>query len=597
MRSGAPSPPRFASPPPWAGAVAAAGNRSPVLAVLFVVSLLSALAYGGSLRNGFVWDDRTLIVDNPHVRELREAPGYFTDPATLSAEKLLAKTYRPLQTLSFAVDHALWNGWAGGFHLTSLLVHVLTSLMVFVTFREVAGTAPSAVAAIAFSIHPALSEGVLSLAARGGQLSALFGLTATALFLRIRSPFDARHLASLAAFALAVLSKEPGIAVAALLPLCQFATGRPWALGWRSSLALHLPFGLVAAAYLVVRHQVVGAMTVQPWWGGSPWATLALQAKVFAEYFRLLLWPFRLQGRYTVEPLAPFPDLAVAAAATLCVALVALAARDLRRDGARGFVAFGIAWFFLAMLPVSNIVPIPGSMMGERFTTLAFAGLFPLLAAAASRLPGSRLAVPAAVLGTVAAASFLVTDIRRTAVWASDATFFELLARQEPSDPVVQIRAAQEEVLAGRPLSAIGRLRALGRPQGAPEDAALASYWLGRALLLADRPQEARGEFARVAELRGDTSAHLALLAGEAAARSGDLAAARRLLEQASAREPGNSFLWNALGNVEFLAGNLDAAAERYRRALSADPSNGEASRNLAGVDAARARRSGAGQR
>lgn len=562
-----------------------------------VVALLSGLAYGASLRNGFVWDDATLIVDNPHLRELRQAPSYFTDPSTISAEKLIARTYRPLQTLSFAVDHALWNGWAGGFHLTSLLIHVLTSLMVFVTFREIAGVAPSAAAAIAFSIHPALSEGVLSLAARGGQLSALFALSATALFLRIRSPFDSRHLAALAAFGLAVLSKEPGIAVVALLPLYQFASGRPWFFRAPNSLALHLPFGLLAAAYLVLRHQVAGPMNVQPWWGGGPGANFALQAKVFAEYFRLLLWPFRLQGRYTIDPLAPFPDLVAAAAAMLCLSLVALAAWGLRKEGPWKFVALGIAWFFIALLPVSNIVPIPGSMLGERFTTLAFAGLFPLLAAAASHLSWNRFAIPAAFLGMLATASFLVTDIRRTAVWANDATFFELLARQEPNDPVVQIRAAQEEVLAGRPLPAIARLRAIGRPDGAPEDAASASYWLGRALLLANRPQEARREFARVAELRGDTSAHLSLLAGEAAARAGDLSSARRLLEEASAREPGNSFLWNALGNVEYLAGNLEVAADRYRKALAADRSNGEASRNLAAVEAAGKRDDGAGGR
>ena len=35
--------------------------------------------------------------------------------------------YRPLQTLSLAIDHSIWGQWATGYHLTSLLLHVACS--------------------------------------------------------------------------------------------------------------------------------------------------------------------------------------------------------------------------------------------------------------------------------------------------------------------------------------------------------------------------------------------------------------------------------------------------------------------------------------
>ena len=46
--------------------------------ILFIVTALVFVAYGGSLRNGFVWDDETLIVTNPYVRDLSTWPEYFS---------------------------------------------------------------------------------------------------------------------------------------------------------------------------------------------------------------------------------------------------------------------------------------------------------------------------------------------------------------------------------------------------------------------------------------------------------------------------------------------------------------------------------------
>ena len=157
-------------------------DKHPFVFSLIAVVLLTLLAYGGTVHNGFVWDDETFIVDNPFIHDLSLWPRYFTDSKSVSNVPVLSNMYRPLQTVSFAFDAALWKSWAGGFHLTSLLLHIGASLAIIFAFGTLLGTRAAVAASVVFSIHPALSEGALSLAARGNQLYTIFALISIGCF-------------------------------------------------------------------------------------------------------------------------------------------------------------------------------------------------------------------------------------------------------------------------------------------------------------------------------------------------------------------------------------------------------------------------------
>ncbi len=558
----------------------------PAAVTLVLAALLTAASYGGSLRNGFVWDDETLVVNNPYVHNLSRWPRYFLDPDSISSDQFIAKTYRPLQTLSLALDQALWRDWSGGFHLTSLLIHLAACLAVFFFFTDVVGPGASSVAAILFAVHPALSEGVLCLASRGGQLSALLGLLASGLLLRVRRPFDARHMIAVPTAALAFFSKEPAIALVALFPLLHAVLGRPWPFRSRRTWLLHAPFAAAALLYLALRHRIVGSMEVADYWGGSLMATLQLQAKVFAIYLRLLLWPLHLQGRYSVAPLGPFPDAAATAAVLLSLALILLSIVGLRKTGAPRLLSLAALWFYVSLLPVSNLIPIPGSMLGERFIYFSFAGMFPLLVGAAATLPGRSTRRALFAAGTIAAMAFVATDVARTAVWRDNAAYFKVLASQEPDDPIVQIGMAGEEIKMGMPESAVRRLERFLGAKGTAAYRGKLRYWYGVALLRAGRSVEAYRQLRIVEGLTGVTT-ELALSLAEAAAASGDLKAARSILERAAKTDAANDAVWNGLGNVAWLSGDPRGAATHYRRALQINAFNREAAITLEKVERA----------
>ncbi len=551
---------------------------------LCIILILVAVAYGGSLRNGFVWDDETFIVNNKFVHDLARWPQYFTTPESVSDDHILSRMYRPIQTLSFALDAALWGKRAGGFHLTSLLLHILSCGAIVFSFRTLVGFKPALLAAFVFAIHPALSEGVLSLASRGNQLYTVFALFSLGLFVRVARPFDISHILSIIMAALALFSKEPAIALVALLPLIHAAFKQPWGIRDKRSIFLYAPYIAAAVIYLIMRSYVVDTTSAVSYWGGSLPATFQMQAKVFLIYLRLLVWPFELKGRYTITHPGPFPDLLVTGAVLLNIALVISGIILYRKSNNGKILSVAVAWFYISLAPVANLIPLPGSMMGERFLYFTFAGIMPLLFGAVQWKEWEKSKPLIVILGVALSSAWLITDIKRTPEWKDNAAFFTLLSRQQPDDPAVQIRMAQVELEMNNAASALNRLeRLMRREPGIPtsHERSILHYWHGRALLDLNRPGEAYREFSIVRNLWPQSSRDVALLVAEALARSGDLATARLTLEEEIKESPENDALWNGLGNISVMMGNIPDAVDHYRHALELNPANKEAATNL----------------
>jgi hypothetical protein len=550
-----------------------------------IIVLLIAVAYGASLRNGFVWDDETFIVNNKYVYDISRWKAYFASPESISNEPTLSRMYRPVQTLSFALDALLWGKNAGGFHFTSMVLHAACCAAIVFAFRLLIGIRPAIVSALIFAVHPALSEGVLSLSARGNQLYTLFSLLSLGYFVRTERPFDKNHLLCFTALSIALFSKEPAIALAALLPLVQIGFKLPWEIQSKRSLFLYVPTVVSVVFYLLVRAHVVGAANVAPYWGGSFWSSAQMQSKVFVVYLSLLAWPFNLQGRYVITSPTPFPDFALIGALSLNVILV-LAGVIAYRAGGRGrLFALATAWFYLSLAPVSNIIPIPGSMMGERFIYFTFAGMIPLLMVAAvggSVIKKNRVVL--AICGIVLLSAWIVTDITRTSVWRDNKSFFVLASRQVPTSIAVQVRMAQEEVASKDVGSALRRLQGILTSKSVSpieRDMAMVHYWYARALLEADRPAEAYKEFKISTTLFKETPKELVLYLAEAATRSGDFSGALVLLEEELRKTGEDDGLWNGLGNVYLMTGNLPSAISCYQQALRINPGNTKAATNL----------------
>ena len=94
------------------------------------------LVHVPALQGQFLWDDAYLAQENPFIKSpllVYQAFRHYLFHDSFSAY------YRPVQNLSFMVDYYFWNGDAAGFHLTNVLLHVASGLLLFSLLSQLFG--------------------------------------------------------------------------------------------------------------------------------------------------------------------------------------------------------------------------------------------------------------------------------------------------------------------------------------------------------------------------------------------------------------------------------------------------------------------------
>src|ERR1035441_5613213 len=146
-------------------------REQPVLLGILLLLLVGA-AFQPSLRNGFVsYDDDGYVTTNLHVQ------------AGLSWESVKwafrpnqsTGNWHPLTWFSHELDCQLFGLRAWGHHLTSLLLHGWSTVLLFVVLRRMTGAIwRSCFVAAIFGLHPLRVESVAWVAERKDVLSTLF---------------------------------------------------------------------------------------------------------------------------------------------------------------------------------------------------------------------------------------------------------------------------------------------------------------------------------------------------------------------------------------------------------------------------------------
>ena len=165
-----------------------------LLALAILLAYLPAVVAG----LGFVSDDFMILQRVRDANGLRGAAAFFGQS--------YYDYYRPLGFISFAADWSLWGDWPAGYHLTSILLHLLNTFLVFLLARRLLGVEASAVAAALFGLHVVNQEAVFWAAARFDLLATAGALTT---LLVLGSRLRNRH--ALAALALSRRAALEGI--------------------------------------------------------------------------------------------------------------------------------------------------------------------------------------------------------------------------------------------------------------------------------------------------------------------------------------------------------------------------------------------------
>ncbi|MCB9899172.1 MAG: tetratricopeptide repeat protein [Planctomycetes bacterium] len=452
---------------------------------LLLLAALALLAHGASLGHGFVYDDHRFVERNPSLVDLSVGRALL-DPATHTADRD-RDVYRPLRALGHAFDLSRWGPDPFGFHLHSLLAHVLCVLLGYVVLRHLLGARESLAAfagAALLAVHPLGVEVADWISSRGDEYALLFGLAALALGTGwLRTPVVAAGLAAPCG-ALAVLGKES----AAVLPLVAFLAvrmlpgaarepdaSRPDGDDATRRWVLPAALGVGAVAALVLRQVALSGMTpVQTAPHGGSHATQTVWA--FFGLARTLVHVVFPAGLAVEYPQEAWAAAGLAAAVPAALVGLTLAALPLVLRKRAPVPAFLLAWALLAYLPSSSLLVTLRSLVNDRAAYPCLLPLGALLGWCLARLPALRVRGVPRRSGWLALALLLALLVpltwSRCAVFRDDASLWSDVLARDPSSVrawvgLAAVEAERDPEAAGRDLSRAVQVAVPGSKQEA----------------------------------------------------------------------------------------------------------------------------------
>ncbi len=567
------------------GGLRSASGRRPFILLSAGLVLATLAVYGQVAGFGFVsYDDYLSVADNPWVRSgltLRGVAWAFTS--------LDLDYWIPLTWISHMLDYQFFGARPGAFHVTNVLLHVASTLLLFSLLRRMtAALWPSAAVAFLFACHPLHVESVAWVTERKDVLSGLFWhLTLLAYLAYARGPGRGRYLLALGCFAAGLMSKPMLVTLPAVLLLLDY-----WPLGrWRRSggeggiapgglLLEKVPFAALAlldGALIVVGQSRLGAIRSLEEF--PPAVRLGNAALSYGWYVKKTLWPADLSFFY------PHPGGAASpwavAAALLFLAVATWAAVRLRPR--RPYLLTGWAWYVVTLLPVIGIVQVGLVARTDRFSYLPLTGLFVAAAwGVAATLHGRRrgVAAAAALAGAVAVPTLIAAQVQ-VGTWRDDHALYRHALAVDADNWVAHLNLGVTLRAAGEQDQAFGHLRRAVEIQPTSAEAQDA---FGNALLERGDLPGAERHYRQAIELdplQGGFRYNL----GVARALQGDPAGAEANYREAIRLRPGFADPWNNLGSLLARRGDYEGAARCFRVALRLRPELAEARKNLERVE------------
>lgn len=426
--------------------ISAAGIRRALLrpwVACLLFFLAGFLAYAPALSGDLIWDDFYLVRENPFFRSPVFGLEVFRHYLFFDS---FSTYYRPVQNWSYLLDYWIWRGSPLGYHCTNILIHGLSGFLLFLLLRRLLpALAPKSwtdaaarvdltalLVALVWTVHPVHNAAVAYISGRADSLAAMFALSAWLLLLRAleagapskRWGFGALGVA---AMLLALCSKEIALVWLLLLLVHLFAFDRrkSWRVKW-------IVLGGIAVVFLcyAVLHSLPGYRAPMEDGPPQPWAArVLLMLRALGDYVSLLFYPahlymersisdpgiyrsvaaWREHSRY--EYLSILGLLSILGAIVGCV----------KASPGRAWRIFGLTWFTLAFLPISNLFPL-NAEVAEHWIYLASIGFLIFVAGIIPALP-ARAQQAGAWLAIFAIGALGLRTAVRSGDWVDAETF------------------------------------------------------------------------------------------------------------------------------------------------------------------------------
>lgn len=430
----------------------------PWLAAAGLAIALYAVTLGGT----YIYDDHPIIRDDPRISDPSRWGEFITGSYNNGADRL----YRPLTSLSYAIQWSLHGDRAWAFHLVNVLLHAGASALAAVLGTRLLGLTGGWIAGAIFAVHPVHVEAVANIVGRAELLCALGMLGSMVLLLKPMTL--ARSLAITGCFLLALLSKEQGMLVPPLL-LALWWTRGSILRGTQSQddrrgvLTLVMLICWLMAGYVVWREVRFGFWWERDLldWTVNPMVVSSTNPRGGSVGADRWLMPMALLGRYAVLLVAPvwllfdYGGTAIGwhvertdpylwlGFLTASISVIACVICWKQKARVALFLLVGLGASYLM---VSNLITLIGVNFAERLMYVPSIFFVLLAAMGLMRLPqrmGMGLVI--ALVGLGATRSLIYA-----AAWNDPVSFYENLRRQQPGSIRLPMLLVDEHRNAGR---------------------------------------------------------------------------------------------------------------------------------------------------
>ena len=418
------------------------------------LALVGFIARLPALQGQRIWDDQYLVRDNPLIKSPLLILESFRHYLFLDS---YSSHYRPVQNISYFLDYLFWNTNEFGFHLTNVLLHISSGILLYFLLRQLILSfllprAPQPVRqmalkripwishaafliALLWTVHPVHSAAIDYISGRADSLAFVFASAGWLLFLQARRTTNrigrvSIYFSAAASGLLALCSREIAIVWVLIFVAHLLFVERQIRSRTRIS-AVVCCLGIVLM-YVGLRHLPSAKPTFPAPEVFTPPVRAVLMVRALGDYGRLMVWPSNLymertvvanpihyQNHQTWRSTIGTEYLSILGLAVLAILFLG----SIKKDRWQAMRVFGAAWFLAAYLPISNIIQL-NATAAEHWLYLPSVGLLIFGAGFLFQLPirFHRLVTIFAALAVLALGS---RSFIRSSDWLNEETFYK----------------------------------------------------------------------------------------------------------------------------------------------------------------------------
>ena len=563
----------------------------PEIVICLLLALATGMVYLQVWNHDFVgYDDDGYVFENVRVQK-----GLTLNNSIWAFKTTQKSNWHPLTWLSHMLDVELFGMQSGFHHMTSVLFHILNTLLLFVVFRKMTGKVwQSGFVAAAFALHPLHVESVAWISERKDVLAMFFWMLTLWSYARYAEhPQIKRYLAVVGFFALGLMAKPMLVSLPFVLLLLDY-----WPLKRIQFKALNkdaaIPAGRTSAGWLVLEKMpffifALGSCFITFFAQKKSGAIGALETHPFSirvanvfvsylEYIQKMIWPDNLAVLY------PYPRIIspwlLIAALILLIGISYLAIRYLKQ---LPWLAIGWFWYLGTLVPVIGLVQVGVQALADRYTYIPLTGLFIIFAWGVPQLMAGWRHRKIVISGicVVLFPILMATAWVQASYWQSSFTLFKHALDVTSDNYVIHNNLGFELADRGSTDEAIKHYREAVRIN---PDFEIAYINLGKALLLNGKADETIRYYQSLLKIKPDyAGVHHNL--GLVLLRKGETDNAIFHFQEALRINNDSAEVYNSLAAAMLSKGEIDRAISLFQHALQIKPDFYEAQKNLSKLE------------